>query len=76
MKAIDYLKLMDREAKFLRGMMKTGYLSGYIHGMFSAIEDMALEDNEVSGMDFSEILSTKRDYIKEFEEAEYETESI
>ena len=79
MKAITYLEKLDSIKRvYDRTTEAVGtddFLRGYFLGQLQGVSDMALEDNEITPMEFDEILSTKSEYAK-IVEVKHEIESI
>lgn len=68
MKAIEYLKRLDRAAEIYGHRSHTECNFGMFEAYMDGITDMAINDPDITGRDFDEVITTKREYLKDFKE--------
>ena len=75
MKLNYYIREMDDAFKIAIGVARKrnkyiGYICGYLDGALTYIRYCAMEDREISGMDYDDLISYSKELTRRFEEDE------
>lgn len=70
MKAIDYLHAMDLVMDTYREIVEkdginTSWLRGYTCGRLYCLREVAMQDSEITPVEFDEIINQQREYERE-----------
>lgn len=75
MKLNYYIKKMDEAFDIAIGVARKenkyiGYICGYLDGAINHIRYCAMEDREISGMDYDDLIAYSKELRRRFEEDE------